>query len=62
MGRRAKDEDKSVLIINPHVAVTVKIGEEVDSDHYQSFGTSPDQEKRVFVESKLLAVCYQSLG
>ena len=52
--KRAKAEDKSVLIITPLVAVTLQIAEEVDIDHYHSFGTSPEQKKRVFAESKLL--------
>ena len=60
--KRAKAEDKSVLIITPLVAVTLQIAEEVKIDHYHSFGTSPEQKKRVFAESNHLAVCYQSLG
>ena len=60
--KRAKAEDKSVLVITPLVAVTLQIAEEVGIAHYHSFGTSPEQKKRVFAESKHLAVCYQSLG
>jgi len=59
--RKAKAEDKSVLIITPLIAVTEQIAKDVEINHYHSKGTSRLQKMRCLQDSKYLAVCYQSL-
>ena len=59
--RKAKAEEKSVLIITPLVAVTEQIAKDVKIEHYHSRGTSRSQKIRCLSDSKHLALCYQSL-
>ena len=44
--KRAKAEDKSVLIITPLVAVTEQIAKDVGIAHYHTYGTGRDQKKQ----------------
>ena len=60
--KRAKAEDKSVLIITPLVAVTEQIAKDVGIAHYHTYGTGRDEKKQCLRESTHLAMCYQSLA
>ncbi len=59
--RKAKDENKSVLIVTPLIAVTEQIAKDVEISHYHSLGKRVEDKKEIFKNAQQLATCYHSL-